>query len=334
MVGHLFGYEAALSIDSQARPLRAARAAIEAALHSGAEDHELLDRLRSDLQRVTQPFLRGLREGAYNGNMEAATAVRLVSLLRYSTGVLPLEGYELESGKIGVPSALIADLLDALNAGIDELTRPVDAIKHQAKTVTVGISRSEDALFGVPLVKATLAAGAAPDTLGYRALRTLGALDESVAEVTGFTRYRIDWPGTAAPTIAVTDQGGTARSLPSRTVSDPRLLGSKHRAAQEREVTVVRGASDGRTVILVPEVKGIQVTGMTLLHVRFHEHLAWDAAKRVLSGYRTRYAALADAVTETDPVFDDRRLGEEPVVELLTLPVYELATRWRRHRFR
>jgi glucosamine--fructose-6-phosphate aminotransferase (isomerizing) len=208
----------------------------------------------------------------------------------------------------------------------------VDAIKHQAKTVTVGISRSEDALFGVPLVRATLAAGAAPDTLGYRALRTLGALDESVAEVTGYTRYRIDWPSTATPTIAVVDQGGTARSLPSRTVSDPRLLGSKHRAAQEREVTVVRGASDGRTVILVPEVKGIQVTGMTLLHVRFHERMAWDVAKRVLSGYRTRYAALTDAVTETEPIFDDRRLGEELIVDLLTQPVYELATRWRRPR--
>ena len=152
MVGHLFGYEAALSIDAQARPLREARAAIEAAVGAGPLT-TLIDRLRPDLQRVTEPFLEGLREGSYNGNLEAATAVRLVSLLRYATGVLPLEGYELESGKIGVPSALIADLLEALNAGIDELTRPVDAIKHQAKTVTVGISRSEDALFGVPLVK-------------------------------------------------------------------------------------------------------------------------------------------------------------------------------------
>jgi glucosamine--fructose-6-phosphate aminotransferase (isomerizing) len=326
MVGHLFGYEAALSIDAQARPLRAARAAIEAILRAGTDDDDLLDRLRPHLQQATQPFLQGLREGSYNGNLEAATAVRLVSLLRYATGVLALEGYELESGKIGVPSALVADLLDALNAGIDELTRPVDAIKHQAKTVTVGISRSEDALFGVPLVKATLSPGAAPDTLGYRALRTLGSLDEAVAEVTGYTRYRIDWPGT----IAVIDQGGLARSVPSRTISDPRLLGSKHRSAEEREVTVVRGASDGRTVILVPEVKGTQVTGMTLLHVRFHERLGSDAAKRVLSGYRTRYSALADAVTETEPVFDDGRLGEEPIVDLLTQPVYELASRWRR----
>ena len=35
MVGHLFGYEAALSIDAQARPLREARAAIEAAVSAG-----------------------------------------------------------------------------------------------------------------------------------------------------------------------------------------------------------------------------------------------------------------------------------------------------------
>ena len=34
-------------------------------------------------------------------------------------------------------------------------------------------------------------------------------------------------------------------------------------------------------------------------------------------------------MTETEPVFDDERLGEEPFVDLLTEPVYELAKRWR-----
>jgi glucosamine--fructose-6-phosphate aminotransferase (isomerizing) len=328
MVGHLFGYEAALAIDAQALPLREARSIVEAAVEAGPES--LMARLAPELQRVAKPFLDGLREGAYNGNLDANTAVRLVSLLRYATGVLPLEGYEMESGKIGVPSAVTADLLDALNAGIGELTRPVDAIKHQAKTVTVGISRSEDALFSVPLVRATLAPGAAPDMLGYRALRNLAALDPSVEEVSGFTRYRIDWVSETAATIGVVDQGGVARSLRSRTTADPQLRGSKHRAADEREVMVVRGASDGRTVVLVPEVKGTQVTGMTLLHVRFADRLPSDVVKEVLGGYRNRYSALRDAVTETEPDFDDERLQEEPIVDLLTEPVYELARRWRR----
>ncbi len=64
--------------------------------------------------------------------------MRVSSLLRYAAGTLPIEGYELEYGKVGTPSALVEDLLEALTAAIDELTRPVDAIKHQAKTVTVG----------------------------------------------------------------------------------------------------------------------------------------------------------------------------------------------------
>jgi glucosamine--fructose-6-phosphate aminotransferase (isomerizing) len=326
MVGHLFGYEAALSIDAQAHPLREARAAIEQAIVRSGE--QALDGLGPVLARATEPFQRGLRDGSYNGNLEASTAVRLESLLRYATGALPLEGYESETGKIGSPAALLTDVLDALSRAIDELTRPIDAIKHQAKTVTVGISRSEDALLGIPLVRATLDAGAAPDTLGYRALRTLGALDESVAEVLGFTRYRIEW-SPPQPTAAVIDQGGVARGLRSRTDRDPRLLGSKHRAAEEREVTVVRGASDGRTVILVPESKGRQVVGMTLLHVRFHDTLPAERAKAVLCGYRTRYNALTDAVTETEPAFDEGRLGAEPIVDLLTEPVYELARRWR-----
>ena len=327
MVGHLFGYEAALSIDAQARPLRVARAAIEQAAAQGED--AILDRLRPALEVATQPFLQGLRDGSYNGNLEASTAVRLVALLRYATGVLPLDAYEHETGKIGTPEALLSDLLEALSTGIDELTRPVDAIKHQAKTITVGISRSEEALFGVPLVKSTLAAGAAADTLGYRALRTLGVLDEAVQEVAGYTRYRVDWNTPGGPTASVVDQGGAARSIPSRTGRDPRLRGSKHRAAEEREVTVVRGASDGRTVVLVPEVKGSQVIGMTLLHVQFKEELDAEAAKRVLSGYRTRYSALADAVTETESSFDDSLLGQVPIVDLLTEPVYALATRWR-----
>ena len=91
---------------------------------------------------------------------------------------------------------------------------------------------------------------------------------------------------------------------------------------------MAKGRSDGRTVILVPEIKDAEVTGMTLLHVEFRADLA-PARARVLSGYRGRYNALADAVTETEPVFDDQLLGTVPFVDLLTEPVYVLAEQWR-----
>jgi len=148
-------------------------------------------------------------------------------------------------------------------------------------------------------------------------------------EVVGFTRYRIEGGIGEGATIHVADRGGVAAQLTSRTDRNPRLLGTKHRAAEEREVTVAKGRSDGRTVILVPETKDGQVTGMTLLHVEFHPVLAPALAHTVLSGYRNRYAALADAVTETEPVFDDERLGSVGLVDLLTQPVYVLAEGWR-----
>jgi glutamine---fructose-6-phosphate transaminase (isomerizing) len=76
-------------------------------------------------------------------------------------------------------------------------------------------------------------------------------------------------------------------------------------------------------------VKGNQTTGLTLLHVSFHDRLAPEAARGVLQGYRGRYAALKDAVTETEPTFDEGRLDEIPLVDLLTEPVYVLAEQWR-----
>ena len=187
-------------------------------------------------------------------------------MLRYATRALPLELYELDHGRVGTPGAVVEDLVTALTRAIDELTRPVDAIRHQAKTVTVGISRSEEELFRAPLVAAALIAGAPRDRLTYRVLRTLGALGPAVEEVTGFTRYRIDGPvghgrraragvgrggrpaadgdDAGVARISVVDKGGVAIGLRSRAEAEGGdvLRGTKHRAATLQEVTVAKGA--------------------------------------------------------------------------------------------
>ncbi|HYI61375.1 MAG TPA: SIS domain-containing protein [Acidimicrobiales bacterium] len=332
VVGHLFGYEAALAIDASALPLRQARAAIEhrAGSPAAVDGDLLLAELRADFAPLAARFAEVVRSGGYDGSLEAGTAVRLASLFRYATGLAPLEAYEVEHGRAGSPVALVEDLTTALTTGIEELTRPVDAIKHQAKTVTVGISRSDEGLLQVPLVAATLEAGAPRDRVSYRALRTLAGLDPAVEEVLGFTRYQVEGTvETHEATIRVIDRGGIARDLPLRTERNPVLRGTKHRVATEREVTVAVGRSDGRTVVIVPEVRGTQCTGLTLLHCRFAERLPAARARSVLEQYRTRLSALTDAVTETEPTFRADLLGEIPLIELLTSPVYVLAERWR-----
>ena len=152
----------------------------------------LLRSLRPALTASAAQFFDGLRSRAYDGNLEASTAVQLASPYRYALGIAPLDAYQAEHGRIGTPAVVVDDLTAALTQGIEELTRPVDAIKHQAKTVTVGISRSDETLLQPPLVQAVLAAGAPRDRLSYRTLRTLADLDPAVAEVTGWIRYELD----------------------------------------------------------------------------------------------------------------------------------------------
>jgi glutamine---fructose-6-phosphate transaminase (isomerizing) len=340
MAGHLFGYEAALAIDALARPLRSARAAIEAATVAGngvapARDGEaVLRRLRADLQPVARRYFDGLRVGSYDGQLEASTAVRLAQLFRYVLGVVPLDAYQIDEGKIGTPAVVIDDLTAALTRAIEELTRPVDAIKHQAKTVTVGISRTDETLLGVPLVHEVLAAGAPRDQLTYRTLRTLADISPAIAAVVGFTRYHIEGNAgaegaDATATITVVDRDGIARDIASRTARSPELRGTKHRVAYEREVLVGRGRDDGRPIVIVPEVKDGEATGITLLHVHFADGLPVPTARGVLQGYRNRYAVLRDAVLETEPTFREDLLAEIPVDVLLTEPINQLADRWR-----
>ena len=147
MAGHVFGYEAALAIDALARPLREARAAIErlvsrgivpAAHRAGPDDtmvlsHDgdtLLRRLRPDVEPAARRYFDGLRVGSYDGQLEASTAVRLAALLRYVLGVVPLDAYQLDQGKVGTPAVVIDDLTAALTQAIEELTAP--RRRHQA----------------------------------------------------------------------------------------------------------------------------------------------------------------------------------------------------------
>ncbi|MEM7340999.1 MAG: SIS domain-containing protein [Actinomycetota bacterium] len=326
VVGHLFGYEAALAIDASARPLREARGVIET--YVGTDSDGWFDTFGRELEPYGRQFFDALRAGTYNGHLEASTAVRLGALLRFAAGQVSLDAFQGEFGKVGTPGVVVEDLAAALTAAIEELTRPVDAIKHQAKTVTVGISRADESLLQAALIQAVLGTGCPRDRLSYRSLRTLAAITPAVSELVGYTRYRIE-DGYVDGRIFVTDKGGIATGIPSRVESDPTLRGTKRRVAVEQEPFVTVG-SDGRIVLIVPEVKDKQTTGLTLCHVQLNENLGAATARTVLQGYRNRYRQLVDVVTEREPTFREDLLAEVSTTDLLTAPITAVARRWAR----
>ena len=336
MAGHLFGYEAACSIDSQAQPLRIAHAVIEKLTNdrltaqSVLPNDEVFNHLREDIRKVSNFFFDELRNGRLNGHLEASTSVRLASLLRYSLGEIPLDLYQIEFGRVGTPSLVIDELAKALVLAIEELTRPVDAIKHQAKTVTVGISRSDENLLDVPLVKRVLEAGTSRDCISYETLKLLVSLDIAIDEVAGYTRYRISGLDADNPTLTIVDRDGVSVGIQSRVERDLELRGTKHRVATSKKVLLTKGLRDERTILLIPEVKDGETTGINLLHISLRKNLSIEEIRTVLNGYHNRYEAIQDAVRETEPSFRDDFLSEQSIEELLIDSVDSVAERLRR----
>ncbi len=337
MVGHLFGYEAALAIDAAAKPLREASASIDEVVASATLDEsgqpvdaeELLRQVRPLLTAKALEFAEKLDSGVYNGQLEASTSVRATTLLRYAIGMNARDTYQVEFGSVGTAGVILEELSAALTTAIDELTRPVDAIKHQAKTVTVGISRGDESLLQVPLVAAVMEAGAGRDVIPYSSLRSLAEMNPAVISVDGFVHYGISG-GIDLPTaeLSILDRSGVGSVLSSRVDNDPRLRGTKALVAREKELMVALGRSDGRSVVIVPEIQDGVPVGLVLLHVTISDRLAPAPARAVLQGYRRRYQALRDAVTETDE-FDEAIFAEQPMIDLLTVPILDLADRWR-----
>ena len=100
MVGHLFGYEAALAIDAQARPLREARAAIEAAVGArcaATSATTCSGGSRAALEPLAGPASStGCAAATTTATSRPAPRCGSPSLLRYALGVLPLESYQVE----------------------------------------------------------------------------------------------------------------------------------------------------------------------------------------------------------------------------------------------
>lgn len=321
VVGHLFGYHAALAIDDLARPLRAIRTAVDDVVAAGTA--RPMARLREIAGAEIDAVGEGLAGDRYDGNLHVGRAVRLAVALDGLRG----------AGDGGEGNALGA-LRGALTPAIDDLTRHIDTIKHQAKTVTVGISRHDQTLGRMSLAAATHQAGSPEESISVEDRRTMSALDPFVDQVLGYVRYRLRAGGDGPPpgddaTIRVLRAGGLCRDLQSRTVRQPLLQGTKYAVAVEGRLMAARGRTDGRVFIVVPEFTDGGVSALVLIHVRFRERAEAPAMRRLLSDYRERYDGLRDHVLRKAPDFDDRLLAELPVEDLLIDPVAQLAERWR-----
>jgi glucosamine--fructose-6-phosphate aminotransferase (isomerizing) len=312
--GHLFAYHAARAIDKKADPLREALAALEASVDAGLVTLNDLDRACHGLHL----FVGEAAQGAVRGVLTSDVALRLSQ-----AALLLRHGPMMISALPGAAADPVQFVREQLTAAVDELTRSIDSVKHQAKTVTVGTSRGDSDLLDNGLTAAVVEAGGDPSVLSYSVLLALRAFARVVGEVTGTTRYQIGWaPGRT--TLRVTRKTGAVRDLPSRADAGAELSGSKRLAVQSRTVRIVRGARDGRLVIMIPEQTGARVHALTIAHVVLRERVEPAHLTQLLELTGTRLEEIRAAVTETDMPFDAARLAEIPIETVLLAPIDEV----------
>ena len=139
---------------------------------------------------------------------------------------------------------------------IDELSRPIDAIRHQAKTVTVGTSRKEQPLQGIifDLLK-ELCFSDSPDEQKHP--QPSAECSRPSPAIKGYTLYGIgnlDAEGNATeePNDCHCDPG---RRVPPDDVADGkigRLMGTKKTIVSTGHLYIGNGKSDGAPIVIIP----------------------------------------------------------------------------------
>ena len=144
--------------------------------------------------------------------------------MKYLSGKLPVSDFEMDFGKKGTALNMLNFLFKYLGESIDHMARPVDAIKHQAKTVTVGTSRVSDKVEGI-LFDQLFEHNFGVVQLTPINVIVLKNLQEIVSRVNGSILYQINnlnllGEPTDKTTIEVVEKRGKLVFIPSRAETD------------------------------------------------------------------------------------------------------------------
>jgi glucosamine--fructose-6-phosphate aminotransferase (isomerizing) len=332
LAGHLWGYYAACSINDDAAFFREFRKELSlAVVEQDHKNYTLYQRIFDrNLHRVLKDFSEQFNERKNRGVftlINARTMTDISLLTKYVAGKLPLEDFWSDFGDSGGNASPIDLLNIAFGNAIDELSRPIDAIRHQAKTVTVGTTRKEERLRGV-LFDLLGNLNFSAKSLRAENILALDRIQKAVAGVRGYTLYEIgntDDEGvpTDDTTISIVIKGGIALEMRSRVEKSRLLMGAKRTIVSTGHVYVGRGKADGAPIIIIPLLgDGPGVRNLLLVHILYNEALSPSEKIDVL-GYR--FNDIRNLVNEYNIPWSDRYIESMSLEFLFSEPIEIIA---------
>jgi len=321
LVGHIWGYYAALAINEGSRFLYGFRKTILKELDNyaagGMDVYEVV--LQKPFREKIAVFYNELRLKISQNRFPSAVAHAsdLTLLLKYLAGRLPVSDFEIDFGKKGTALNMINTFLTYMGESINFMSRPVDAIKHQAKTVTVGTSRISEKVEGI-LFDALNKAHLSISQLTNSNVLVLKNLQKIVNSIEGSILYKIAGLNLLGDTtddtsINVLKKVGVLKPIPSRVEKDTRLKGTKKIIVRQGNVYIGKGRKDDRSIIIIPAFSASQKTPniieyLLLLNISFKKHIPLDTKINALGG---KFEHIKNIVQENNLVWED------PYIELV-----------------
>lgn len=326
LAGHLWGYYAALALNNGSKFLHQFRQEVQNSVDQYSRDgldiyEVVLEKcFREKMIQFYFEFRKRQAAGQIPSTISQTTDLML--LLKYLSGRLPVSDFEMDFGQKGTALNMLRSLFTCLGESINGMSRPVDAIKHQAKTVTVGTSRISKKIEGI-LFEALENHGIGTSQLTNRNILVLKNLQEIVAGINGSILYRIDKLDalgelTNETTIAVLRKEGILKSLPSRVETDITLKGTKRIIVRNGNVYIGKGRKDDRSILVIPAIStdpsaSNRIEYLLLLNINFKEDVSLPVRIKALGG---KYEHIKNIVQENSIAWDDHHLELVPMDEL------------------
>ena len=320
LVGHIWGYYAAVAIDEASRFLynynKDIQNTVDDYARKGSDVYEIVleKSFREKIALFYKEFRKRKAAGGFPTVMGLEMASDLTLLLKYLSGRLPVTDFEIDFGIKGSALNMLNKLFECLAESINCMSRPVDAIRHQAKTVTVGTSRISEKLEGI-LFEALANYQIRSLQLTNRNILVLKNLQGIVSDIQGAILYRISGLNllgepTDETRISIIKKDGVLKPIPSRVETDPILKGTKRIIVREGNVYIGIGRKDDRSIIVIPIISTSpdtpnMIENILLLNISFKEDVSLEIKIKALGG---KYERIKNIVQENSVKWDDQHL--------------------------
>lgn len=331
LVGHIWGYYAALAINEGSKFMFEGKARVQDLLDDyttmGHDIYEILleKKFREAIAQFYNQFTEKRRIGGFPAALGLDNVASITLLLKYLSGRLPVSDFEIDFQTKGTPSNMLDTFFKNINHAINTMARPVDAIKHQAKTVTVGTSRIAEKFEGIIFDELT-ENGLQISQITNKNVLVIKNLQEVIADVKGAFLYQLSGLNllgevTNETKINIINKTGLLKNDHSRVETDHRLKGTKNIIVREGNVYIGQGRKDKKNIFVIPVISANPATPNIIeyllsLNISFKSSQDVPLLKKIkaLGG---KYNRLKDWILESDNIqWDDSYLN---LVEVETL---------------